>query len=219
MIERCSKPRPGNAPVYRADDPLGLEQAVELLRAGGLVAFPTDTVYGIGADARRPAAAADIYLAKQRTPEKAIPLLVAGLDDALPFVATVPDAAMALIEAFWPGGLTLVLPIAAGVPAIISPGPGIAIRMPNHPTPLTLIRRLGAPLAATSANISGGLDPTEARQVLDQLGRRIDLLLDGGRTPGGVASTVVDLTVKPARLLRAGPISAEQLREFLPDLA
>ena len=217
-MRRGSERRAGSAPVWPADDPAALERAIELLRSGRLVAFPTDTVYGIAADARLPDAVAEIYLAKQRAADKAIPLLVAGLEDALPFVTDVPEVAPRLVRAFWPGALTLVLPKGPGVPAIISAGPGIAIRMPDHPTPLALIRRLGAPLATTSANLSGRADPIEAGQVLEQLGRRIDLLLDGGRTPGGVASTVVDLTARPARLLRAGPISVEQLRRFVPDL-
>lgn len=218
MIKRCSTPRRKPALVYPADDESALERAVELLRQGGLVVFPTDTVYGVGADARLPDAVMDIYLAKQRPPDKAIPLLIAELQDALPFIAGVPEEALALIEAFWPGALTLVLPIAKGVPAIISPGPGIAVRMPAHPTPLELIRRLGAPLAATSANLSGHPDPLEVRDVVNQLGRRVDLVLDGGRTPGSSPSTVVDLTKKPPRVLRAGPISIEELRRFLPGL-
>jgi len=188
------------------------------LRGGGLVAFPTDTVYGLGVDARLPEAVAEIYIAKRRSPAKAIPLLVAGLAEAMPFLAAIPEEAPRLIDAFWPGPLTLIFPMAAGVPVIISPGPGIAIRMPNHPIPLELIRRLGAPLAATSANMSGKPDPMEARDVLEQLGRRVDLVLDGGRTPGEGASTVLDLTTLPPRILRSGPITVEQLRSFLPEL-
>ena len=218
MSKSRSIPRPTPAPIYSAEDPSALERAVELLRQGGLVVFPTDTVYGVGADARLPDAVMDIYLAKQRPTEKAIPLLVADLTDALPFIAGVPEEALALIEAFWPGGLTLVLPIAKGVPAVISPGPGIAVRMPAHPTPLELIRRLGAPLAATSANLSGHPDPLEVREAVNQLGRRVDLALDGGRTPGTLPSTVVDLTKRPPRVLRAGPISVKELRRLLPDL-
>jgi L-threonylcarbamoyladenylate synthase len=217
MTEYCDRPRP-HVVMQPADDPAALDLAVETLAAGGVVAFPTDTVYGIGADARRPAAVAELYIIKRRPPDKAIPLLVASLDDALPFVSEVPEAARALITAFWPGALTLVLPIAGGVPPIISAGPGIAVRMPDHPVPLALIRRLGAPLASTSANLSGAPAPLDAGAVAEQLGRRVDLILDGGRAPGGQASTVVDLSVQPARLLRLGPISAEHLRIYLPDL-
>lgn len=217
MIKRETR-QPASVPVLRADDPAGIARAIDLLRGGGLVAFPTDTVYGLGVDARQAEAVRDIYAAKRRPPEKAIPLLVASILDALPFVSTIPDRALPLIEAFWPGGLTLILPIAKGVPAIISPGPGIAVRMPDHPVPLELIRRLGAPLAATSANASGSADPTVARDVLRQLDRRIDLIIDGGSTPGRRASTVVDLTTNPERVLRSGPISASMLRRFLPDL-
>ena len=160
----------------------------------------------------------EIYIAKRRSPDKAIPLLVSHLDDARPFVSSIPPAAQALIDAFWPGGLTLVLPIAAGVPSVISPGPGIAVRMPAHPVVLALIRRLGAPIAATSANVSGQPDAVTAAEVIAQLGRRIDMVLDGGATPGLHPSTIVDFTATPARVLRVGPISIEQLREFAPDL-
>lgn len=218
MTQYCDAPRPGNAPILAADDPAGLDEAVDLLRRGRLVAFPTDTVYGIGADARQTDSIAEIYIAKGRPPEKAIPLLVADVSDMQSYVAHIPDAARRLMDAFWPGGLTLVLPIAAGAPAIISAGPGIAVRMPDHPTPLALIRRLGAPLAATSANRSGHADPLTAGAVAEQLGRRIELILDGGPTPGGRASTVLDLTAQPARLLRVGPFSAAQLRAVIGDI-
>jgi len=204
--------------VYAADDPAGLELAIDLLRRGRLIAFPTDTVYGIGADARLPESIAEIYIVKQRPPDKAIPLLVAHPADIEPFVSHIADEARRLMDAFWPGGLTLVLPIAAGVPAIISPGPGIAVRMPDHPTPLALIRRLGAPLAATSANRSGNPDPLTAGAVIEQLGRRIELILDGGPTMGSRASTVLDMTVWPARILRTGPLTAGQLRTVIPDV-
>lgn len=200
-------------------DPEAMERAAELLMIGRLVAFPTDTVYGLGADPRLPDTVAEIYVAKGRPPDKAIPLLVSDLDGAGPFVARIPDDAYRLIEAFWPGGLTLVLPIGAGVPPIISHGPGIAVRMPDHPVPLELIRRIGGPLAATSANRSGSPDPTTAAQVMSQLGRRVDLLLDGGATPGGKASTVIDLTRRPAKVLRLGAIGLEKLRGAIDDLA
>ena len=217
-VSFCSIPQDRDAMLHPADDPAGIQRAVELLQNGGLVAFPTDTVYGIGADARQPDAVSEIYVAKRRSPDKAMPLLVASLEDVKPFVSSIPEAAHRLIDTFWPGGLTLVLPIAPGVPAVLSPGSGIAVRMPDHPVALELIRRLGAPLAATSANVSGKPDTLTAREVLEQLGRRVDLVLDGGQTSGMQPSTVVDLTTTPARLLRAGPISMEQLREYIPDL-
>jgi len=204
--------------VFPADDERALEDAVKVLRNGGLVAFPTDTVYGLGADARLPHAVMEIYAAKRRPPDKAVPLLIASLEEIRPYVSSIPEEAFVLMEKLWPGALTLVLPIAQGIPSIISPGPGIAVRMPAHPTPLGLIQRLEAPLAATSANRSGNPDPLTAQEVLAQLGRRIDLLLDGGRTPGALASTVVDLTPRPARILRAGAIPSSRIRELLPDL-
>lgn len=219
LLSRCSVPELKDDILVAADIPANVDRAVEFLRAGRLVAFPTDTVYGIGADVRQPDAVHEIYIAKRRSPDKAIPLLVAGLDDVKPFVSSIPDASAALIDAFWPGPLTLVLPIAAGVPAIISPGPGIAVRMPDHPVALDLIRRLGAPIVTTSANVSGQSDATTAAEVWEQLGRRVDLILDGGQTAGMRPSTVVDLTASPARLLRIGAISPDQLRRFVPELS
>ena len=219
LLSWCSVPEAREDILYTADDPAYIARASELLRSGRLVAFPTDTVYGIGADARLTDAVYEIYIAKRRSPDKAIPLLISDLKEIQPFVAYIPSGARALIDAFWPGSLTIVLPIAAGVPAIISPGPGIAVRMPNHPVALELIRQLGSPIAATSANISGKPDATTALAVVEQLGRRIDMVLDGGSTPGARPSTIVDFTQQPARVLRLGPISLEQLRLLVPELA
>lgn len=205
-------------PLCRADDPQCLERALQVLRGGGIAAFPTDTVYGVGADARDPDAVAELYIAKRRPPSKAIPILISEVGQLRQFVRYIPEKARPLMEAFWPGGLTLVLPKADDVPAIISDNPGIAVRMPDHPVPLELIRRLGAPLATTSANISGDEAPVTAQEVLAQLGRRVDVIVDGGMTAGGIASAVVDLTLDPPRLLRAGAIPIEALRKILPDL-
>lgn len=208
----------GESTLCPAGDPDCIAHAVEILRDGGVVAFPTDTVYGLAADARLPDAVAELYIVKRRAPDKFIPILIADEADLRAFVSDVPEPARRLMEAFWPGGLTLVLPIAPGVPAIISPGPGIAVRMPNHPVPLELIRRLGAPLATTSANISGMESPSTAQEVFEQLGRRVDLILDGGPTPGPIPSTIVDFTVLPPRLVRAGALAASEIRRLIPDL-
>jgi L-threonylcarbamoyladenylate synthase len=219
LLSWCSVPELREDLLYGADEPAHIARAGELLQSGHLVAFPTDTVYGIGADARLTDAIYEIYIAKRRSPDKAIPLLISDLEEIRPFVASIPSAARAVIDAFWPGSLTLVLPIAANVPAIISPGPGIAIRMPDHPVALELIRRLGSPIAATSANLSGSRDATTAQAVVEQLGRRIDMVLDGGPTPGAQPSTIVDFTQQPARVLRVGAITLEQLRRYIPELA
>ncbi len=213
----CGAAQKGS-PICPAGDPDCIALAVEILRDGGVVAFPTDTVYGLAADARQPDAVAELYIVKRRAPDKAIPILIAGLEDLQHFVSHVPEPARRLMEAFWPGGLTLILPIAPNVPAIISPGPGIAVRMPNHPVPRELIRRLGAPLATTSANISGAESPSTAQEVFAQLGRRVDLILDGGPTPGPIPSTIVDFTSSPPRLLRAGALDPAEIRRLIPDL-
>ena len=192
--------------------PNHIDRAVQVLQAGGIVAFPTDTVYGVGAHGLLPAAVERLYVAKRRPRDKAIPLLIAGVEALAQVAVDVPDAAYALAERFWPGALTLVLRRAARVPdAVTSGGETVAVRAPDHPVTQALIAALGAPLAATSANLSGEPAPDTPEGVLAQLDGRIDLLLDGGICPGGVASTVLDLTVRPPAILRAGGIPAEQI--------
>ena len=192
--------------------PENIARAVEVLRAGGVIAFPTDTVYGVGAHGLLPAAVERLYAVKERPRDKAIPLLLPGVDALPQVVSAVPDAAYALAERFWPGALTMVLCRAAAVPdAVTSGGDTVAVRAPDHPVAQALLAALAAPLAATSANLSGQPAPDTAEGVLAQLDGRVDVLLDGGTCPGGVASTVVDLTVDPLRVLRLGAISEQQL--------
>ncbi len=194
-----------------------LERAAELLCAGQLVAFPTDTVYGVGAPAFDARAVAAIYTAKERPPEKAIPVLIADEDD-LPCIATsVPKSARKLMAHFWPGGLTLVLPKRPDVPEIISRDPTVAVRIPDLDLARALLRLTG-PLAATSANRSGQTSPMTAAEVMRQLGGRIAAVLDGGPCPGGVPSTVVDCVAGPPRVLREGAIPVAVLRAILPEL-
>ncbi len=194
--------------------------AQRLLRSGQVVAFPTDTVYGVGAHAFQTEAVAALYVAKNRPTSKAIPVLVAQIEDIARVAGTVPSVAWRLVERFWPGGLTLVLPRAKEVPPVVTAGGDtVAIRYPDHPLSNALIKAAGVPLAATSANLSGQASPTSAGQVMEQLDGRIPLIIDGGPCPGGIPSTVVDLSISPARLLRAGAIPARALRDFLPDLA
>ncbi|MFQ6016231.1 MAG: L-threonylcarbamoyladenylate synthase, partial [Anaerolineae bacterium] len=206
-------------PVIQGQAPEAIERAVAVLKGGGLVAFPTDTVYGVGAHAFLPQAVELLYVAKERPHSKAIPLLLTTPDD-LPSVAKdIPPVAWLLIEKFWPGGLTLVLPKRSAVPPVVSAGgPTVAIRVPDHPLALSLIQVLEAPLAATSANLSGQPECLSAQAVLKELGPRVHLILDGGRCPGGIPSTVVDLTTHPPRILRHGAIPAEALTPLLPDL-
>lgn len=202
--------------VVSADRPGALAQAAAVLRAGGLVAFPTDTVYGVGAHALLPDAVARLYTAKVRPEGKAIPLLLADAADIERVSRDLPPLASRLIAAFWPGALTLVVPRSAWLPDIVTAGgPTVAVRLPDHPAPRALARALGAPLAATSANLSGQAEATTAAEVLAQLDGRIELLLDGGVCAGGVASTVLDLTVHPPAILRAGALDLAQLQRLL----
>jgi len=201
----------------RIEAPDALDQAVELLRRGGLVAFPTDTVYGVGAYAFLAGAVAQLYQVKERPTDQAIPLLLpeAAMMEAV--CSEVPPLAWRLAERFWPGGLSLVLRRSAHVPdAVTAGGPTVAVRVPDHPLVRELCRRLGAPLAATSANRHGQPDPVTADDVEAELGGRVPLILDGGACRGGVPSTVLDLTVSPPVLLRRGPVTAEALAELVP---
>lgn len=196
--------------------PPALRQAVELLQAGGLVAFPTDTVYGLGALVTNEASIGRIYAAKERPPEKAIPLLLASVDEARRVVGELPADAESLARAYWPGPLTLVVSCGDRVPPYITAGTqSVALRVPNHPVTLQLLALLGQPLAVTSANRSGFASPLTAQEVLDQLGGRIDAVVDGGRCPGGLSSTVLSLAVDPPEVLRVGPITPSELARLL----
>ena len=196
--------------------PEALTRAAGVLRAGGLVAFPTETVYGVGADALSAAAVARIFEAKERP--RGNPLIVHVADaTALDEVAVrVTDRAREVVASFWPGPLTLVLDRAAAVPLITTGGlDTVAVRVPAHPVAQGLIRAAGRPLAAPSANRSGRPSPTRAPHVLEDLGGRIELILDGGSTSVGLESTVLDMTTEPPALLRPGGVTLEQLEAHL----
>jgi L-threonylcarbamoyladenylate synthase len=188
----------------------GIARAAELLRDGGLVAFPTDTVYGVGAAAARADRIGALFELKRRPPDRRIPLLVATLSQATDAGWQADDRARALSERFWPGALTIVLPSAGGSETQ-------AFRAPDHPVALALIRAAG-PIYTTSANVSDEPDTLGTDDVLIAFATQQDALaavVDGGQVPGGVASTVVDLAVTPARVLRVGPISADQISEVV----
>ena len=196
--------------------PEALTHAAEVIRAGGIVAFPTETVYGLGADALSEAAVARIFEAKERP--RGNPLIVHVADaTALDEVAVrVTDRAREVVASFWPGPLTLVLDRAAAVPLITTGGlDTVAVRVPAHPVAQGLIRAAGRPLAAPSANRSGRPSPTRAPHVLEDLGGRIELILDGGSTSVGLESTVLDMTTEPPTLLRPGGVTLEQLEAHL----
>jgi L-threonylcarbamoyladenylate synthase len=189
-------------------------QALEILRGGGLVAFPTDTVYGVGALAFDGAAVESIYAAKERPVEKAIPVLLGDISDLNKVASAVPPMALTLAVHFWPGPLTLVVPKHPDLPEAVSATATVGVRLPDHPVARALLRTAG-PLAVTSANRSGEANPSTAREVLEQLGGRIALIIDGGRTPGGVPSTVVDCTGAGLQILRAGPLGLDDIRTVL----
>ncbi|HEY7154663.1 MAG TPA: L-threonylcarbamoyladenylate synthase [Gemmataceae bacterium] len=197
-----------------------VSEAARVLRAGGLVAFPTETVYGLGANALDTSAVARIFAAKGRPANNPLIVHVAESSAVRQVAADWPEAAALLAERFWPGPLTLVLPKRDVVPdAVTANGPTVAVRVPAHPVAQTLLRAAGIPLAAPSANRSTELSPTRAEHVLRGLDGRIDVLLDGGPTAGGIESTVLDLTVNPPRLLRPGLIGIAELEALLGPLS
>ncbi len=199
-----------NTKILSTDSPDAIASALEVLASGGLVAFPTDTVYGVAASLAVPTGIDGLYEAKARAANKAIAVLIADLDQLALLTAGLTPSAQRLAERFWPGALTLVLPKRADLPANLSPLPTVGVRMPDHSFARALIRAAG-PLATSSANISGEANPLNAQDVLAQLGGRIELLLDGGDVPGGVPSTVVDCTQDPPQVLRAGAISSAEI--------
>ncbi len=189
-----------------------IARAATILRSGGLVAFPTETVYGLGADALNPHAVQRIFDAKGRPANNPLIVHVAEASAARELVTYWPSQAEQLARRFWPGPLSLVLPKTDRVPDVVTAGAKtVAVRMPAHPVALALIRAAGTPLAAPSANRSNLVSPTRAEHVLKGLNGRIDLVLDGGPTSGGLESTVVDLTCQPPRLLRPGLVSQTEI--------
>jgi L-threonylcarbamoyladenylate synthase len=195
----------------------GIARAVELLRAGEVVALPTETVYGLAADARNPDAVVKIFEAKERP--RFDPLIVhLPTRESLDLVAHI-DANLVrkLIEKFWPGPLTLVLPRSEVIPDIVTAGlKTVAVRMSAHPVFQQIVSAFGGPLAAPSANRFGRISPTMAQHVYDELAGRIPLIVDGGPTPHGIESTIVRVIDDSIEILRQGPITAEMLREFAP---
>lgn len=203
-----------NTEILRADSPQSIPRALSILRAGGLAAFPTDTVYGLGALAFDGKTVESIYLAKNRPIEKAIPILIADADDLDKVAAAIPDMARRLASRFWPGPVTLILPKRQTLPQAVSATSTVAVRVPDHEAARALLRVVG-PMAVTSANMSGQANPTTAEEVFIQLGGRIALIMDGGKTPGGIPSTLVDCAGIMPVVLRAGPISLAEILSAL----
>jgi L-threonylcarbamoyladenylate synthase len=196
--------------ILSTEHPGAIDRALAVLAAGGLVAIPTDTVYGLAALVNNPEAIGKLYQAKERAENKAIAVLIGDLEQLNQVAGGLSQSARRLAQAFWPGALTLVVARHTGLPDNLSSLPTIGVRMPDHPFTRQLLRRAG-PLATTSANLSGGPNPRNAAEVLAQLEGRIELVLDGGDAPGGVPSTVVDCTGSSIAILRPGAISPDQI--------
>jgi L-threonylcarbamoyladenylate synthase len=197
--------------ILPAHDPEAQKRALLVLCSGGLVAFPTDTVYGVGALVFNGAAVSSIYAAKDRPVEKAIPVLIADPADLAKVSRDVSEAAVRLATRFWPGPLTLVVLKHPDLPESVSATPTVGVRVPDHPLARALLQAAG-PMAVTSANLSGQPSPSTAREVFTQLGGRIALIIDGGETPGGIPSTVVDCVEAEPQILRSGPVSEDAIR-------
>lgn len=203
------------ATVYDCEDPAtrptALAAAAAAVRAGRLVVLPTDTLYGIGADAFDARAVSDLLAAKHRGPDMPLGVLVGSWSTIDGLVGTVPPVARDLVEAFWPGGLSIVLPHAPSLAWDLGTTRGtVMLRMPLHPVALELLREVG-PMAQSSANVSGRPPATTAQEALEQLGDSVEVYLDGGVCASGVASTIVDLTGEVPRLRREGAVSADDV--------
>jgi L-threonylcarbamoyladenylate synthase len=193
-----------------------IQHAAEIIKRGGIVAFPTETVYGLGADAFNPLAVARIFEVKRRPYFDPLIVHVAHPADVKKLVKEIPSHAKKLIERFWPGPLTVVLLKNENFPDIVTAGlPKVAIRMPDHPMALSLIKECRCPIAAPSANPFGYLSPTTAEHVREQLGDQVDLILDGGPCPVGVESTIVSFSEERPRLLRPGGVSLEEIESVI----
>ena len=196
-----------------------VKHAAELLRAGEVVALPTETVYGLAANALDEKAVAKIFQIKGRPANNPIIVHVAGNEMAKGCVNTWPELAGKLSKAFWPGPLTLVLPRAEKIPDLVAAGGAtVGVRWPGHPFIQAVIRQCGFPLAAPSANLSSRISPTNAGHVRKQLGGSIPLIVDGGQSQVGIESTVLDLSVRPPQVLRPGMIHAESLAAVIGNL-
>jgi L-threonylcarbamoyladenylate synthase len=195
-----------------------LRDVANLIKAGRVVAYPTDTLYGLAVDPVNHAAVARLFTIKGREAARAVPLIAASLEQVENFVGTLSPLARALGTGFWPGPLTLILPAPSSLPpALLAEGTTIAVRVPAHPVAAGLARLCGYPVTSTSANRSGEPATADPDVVADQLGPVIDGLIDTGGSPGGLPSTLVDVTAERPRLVRAGAVPWERVVQFLPS--
>lgn len=194
-----------------------VKKGVKILKAGGAVAFPTDTVYGLGADFSNFKSVERIYEVKQRSKYLPLPLLVNDISQMKVLAATISQLTLFLARRFWPGGLTLILPKAASLPLYPIGQSTVAVRVPAHPVPLALMEGLGKPIIGTSANISGNLSTSTAGEVEQQLGDRIDFIIDGGECPSDNESTIVDATGETPVILRQGIIPQYEIEQAFEE--
>jgi L-threonylcarbamoyladenylate synthase len=189
-----------------------IQRAAEVIRGGGVVAYPTETVYGLGALALHEAALEQLYGLKQRQRQKPLSIIIDDPNELQGLVQTIPGRARALMARFWPGPLTLLFLAAAHLPSVLTgSGRKLGVRVSSHPVARELVRAVGAPITATSANRSGAPSCRTGEQVLSQLGGRLEFILDGGLTPGSEGSTIADVTVEPPKIVRVGAIAADEV--------
>ncbi len=200
--------------VIKSDHPVALPHAVDILQNGGLVAFPTDTVYGLAALPAKTEFIESLYTVKGRESTRAIAILMSSADQLNEISVSPNKTAQILASRFWPGPITLIVPRHPNLPEVLSPNPTIGVRVPDHKFSLELLGMTG-PLGVTSANISGHENTISAEEVLQQLDGRIHLLIDGGKCPGSVPSTVVDCTTLEPIILRSGPIGPEEIQNAI----
>jgi len=193
-----------------------IHYVVDILRKGGVVALPTDTIYGLGADISNEKAIARVFSIKGRLTTKALPVLVSGIEQALKLTTSVPKVGLALMEAFWPGSLTLICKKSQTVSDKLTGSmDSIAIRYPEHPIPLEIINRLGSPITGTSANRSGEQTPFTSEQIIQSLGTDVDYVIPGACPENNVGSTIIDISIEEATIIRAGSIPVQQITDII----
>lgn len=200
-------------------EPQYIKEAADAIRRGELVIFPTETVYGLAADALNHEAVKMVMEAKGRPERQPLPVQIASLDDILKVAEYIPEKARDLAMRYWPGPLTLVLDKHRDIPDIVTGGrPTVGVRVPDHPVALALVKAVGGPIVATSANVSGNEPPRNAIEAIQEVGEAVEIVLDAGPARLGIASTIVDVSTIPAKLLRKGTISPDEIKSFLGEV-